>query len=288
MYDLYRPTFSNLKFDNNVALYGPDIGSYAIQIRIGNNTQQIFTVSNATSGQISQEFQFSILDFDSQIMNLDSTSKITVKAKASGSQVDGKNIGVANLGNVNLSELIFIYKPGSQNVKFSVNSDSINLNTAKAIYGSNYSLPIISVNFRFCRPGEYILQSKWISWSEGSYSLNWNSTQWEKWMGNAYWQGDEIVKVDAGYWRKSTNSTLIVQWPNKDAWSGGYNTTNIYPVNWGTGYSDIMWSKCTKVGNDNYEKISSFQWAKWSAPIIIYIRMLGIGIAFILMILFIT
>ena len=168
MYDLYRPAFSNLKFDNNVALYGPDIGSYAVQIKIENSTQQIFTVSNAASGQINQEFKFSILDFDNQIMNLDSTSKITVKANTNGSQVDGKNIGVAHLGIINLNELIFINKPGSQNVSFSVNSDSIKLNIAKAIYGSNYSLPVISVNFRFCRPGEYISQTRWISWSQNT------------------------------------------------------------------------------------------------------------------------
>ena len=288
MYDLYRPAFSNLKFDNNVALYGPDIGSYAIQIKIGNSTQQIFTVSNAASGHINQEFKFSIQDFDNQIMNLDSTSKIIIKANTNGSQVDGKNIGVAHLGIVNLNELIFINKPGSQNVIFSVNSDSINLNIAKAIYGPNYSLPVISVNFRFCRPGEYISQTRWISCSQNSYSLMWNSTQWEQWMNNAYWDGDEIVEVDAGYWRKSTNSTFIVQWPNQEAWRGGYNTTNTYPVNWGTGYNDILWAKWTKVGEDKYEKVSNFQWAKWAAPIIIYIRMLGVGIAFILMILFIT
>ena len=116
----------------------------------------------------------------------------------------------------------------------------------------------------------------------------WNSTQWEQWMNNAYCEGDEIVKVDSGYWRKSTNSTSIVQWPNQEAWRGGYNTTSIYPVNWGTGYNDILWAKWTKVGEEKYEKVSNFQWAKWAAPIIIYIRMLGVGIAFILMILFIT
>ena len=186
-----------------------------------------------------------------------------------------------------MSELIFINTPGSNNITFSLNSDSINLDLAKAIYGNSYRLPVFVVNFRFCRPGEYISQNKWLSWSENSYSFDWNSTQWNQWMGNAFWEGDEIVKVDSGYWRKSTNSTLIIQWPNKDAWSGGYNNTSINPVNCEAGYKDILWSKWTKVDNDNYEKTSNFQCSKWPAIFVIYLRMFGSWALFIFIIVFI-
>ena len=53
-YNLYRPSFSNLKFINNSALYGQDIGSYAVKLEIENSTQNIIHVNNATSGKASQ------------------------------------------------------------------------------------------------------------------------------------------------------------------------------------------------------------------------------------------
>ena len=287
MYDLYRPTMSSLVFDNNNALYGPNIASYAIKIKIGNTTQNTIIVDNAVSGQISQAFTFSILDYDNQAMNLDSASKITIKAQTAGAQINGKSIQVADAGIVKLSELIFINSPGSRNVQFSVNSDSINLNYAKAIYGSNYTLPVITVNFRFCRPGEYVSQKQCVSCSQNSYSLFWNSTQCEQWMSNVNWEGDEVLNVNAGYWRKSTNSTIIVQWPNSNAWNGGYNTTSTYPVNCATGYQSILCAKWMKDGDTKYEKVSNFQCTKWAAPIVIYIRVIGMMVAFILVILFI-
>ena len=287
MYNLYRPSFSYLTFINNSALYGPDIGSYAIKLEIENSTQNIIYLNNATSGKVSQTFKVKILDYDNQVMNLDSASKITIISNTKGALIDGKNNVVARSGIVNLNELILINTPGSQNNSFSVNLNSINMEIARAVYGKNYNFPSISVNFRFWKPGEYIFQNKWLSWSENSYSLMWNSTQCERWMENAYCEGDDIVYVDAGYWRKSTNSTLIVTWPNKDACDGGYNVTNIYPVNWGTGYKDILWSKWAKVEDNNYEKTSNFQWAKWAATFIIYVRIIGMWVAFILLILFI-
>ena len=210
-----------------------------------------------------------------------------LRSAYNGAVIDGKSIVVAKEGVIDMSELIFINTPGSNNITFSLNSDSINLDLAKAIYGGNYRLPVFVVNFRFCRPGEYISQNKWLSWSENSYSFDWNSTQWNQWMGNAFWEGDEVVKVDSGYWRKSTNSTLIIQWPNKDAWSGGYNSTSKYPVNWGAGYKDILWSKWTKVDNDNYEKTSNYQCSKWPAIYVIYLRMFGTWALFIFIIVFI-
>ena len=210
-----------------------------------------------------------------------------VRGVTNGAVIDGKSIVVANEGVIDMNELVFINSPGSNNITFSLNSDSVNLDIAKAIYGDSYRLPVFVVNFRYCRPGEYISRDKWLSWSENSYSLNWNSTQWDNWMGNSFCEGDEVIKVDGGYWRKSTNSTLIIQCPNQGACKGGFNSTSTYPVNWEAGYKDILWSKWEKVGNDNYEKTSNFQCSKWPAIFVIYLRMFGTWIIFILIIVFI-
>ena len=287
MYDLYRPIFSNLVFQNNNALYGTDIGSYPIKIRIGNSTLRNATIGGVASGQTIQAFTFSIADFDDQVMNLDSASKITIKPVTVDAQAIGKSIGIAISGVAQMNEIILVSPPGSKDVVFSLNSNTIDLDRARAVYGSNYTLPYIIASFRFCRPGEFSYNHQWVPWSEGSFSLFWNSTQCEKWIANTQCVGDEIVNVDIGYWRKTTNSTMIVKWQNADACNGGYNTTSTYPVNWATGYKGVLWSKWLKVGEDNYEKTSNFQCTKWSSKIIIYLRVFGMAIGFILFILFI-
>ena len=287
MYDLFRPTFNSLIFSNNTAQYGPNIASYAIKIKIGDTNLNTLTVNNAISGKVSQTFIFNILDFDDQVMNLDSASKITIKSITSESQVRGRNIILSNAGVVIMSEVIFISAPGSQNIIFSVNPSSINLEIAKAVYGANYTFPKLISNFRYCRPGEYNYLNQWLSWSEGSYSFFWNSTNCEKWMKNAICEGDKVIRVNAGFWRKSTNSTMIVEWPNENAWNGGYNATNTYPVNCATGYQGILWAKWMKDGDTKYELVSNFQCTRWATPIVIYIRVIGMMIAFILVILFI-
>ena len=287
MYNLYRPVLTKLSFNNNSALYGPNIASYAIKLKIDNQINSSIMINNVVSGKIGQAFKFSILDFDDQVMILDSSSKITVRSNTNNSQTTGKIIGVVKEGVIEMSEIIFISAPGSANITFSIIPSSIDMKIAHAVYGADYNLPIIIANFRYWKPGEYSYLNQWFSWSQNSYSLIWNATQWKQCLENAYCEGDEVVNVNAGYWRKTTNSTFIVLWQNEDAWKGGYNTTNIYPVNWENGYTGILWSKWTNYNGDRYEKSSNSQWIKWAPQIVIYIRLFGIGIVFILIILFI-
>ena len=209
MYDLHRPIFSNMFFDSNSALYGPNIASYAIKVKVDNSSENSVIMSNAVSGQTSQEFTFSILDYDNQIINLDSTSKITIKAKTTGAQVIGKNIGVANTGVAKMEGIVFISEPGSKNIVFSVNPSSIDLNIAKAVYGVNYTFPSIISNFRYWRPGEYSYLNQWLSWSEGSFSLFWNATQCEHWMSNAICEGDEVIKASHYF---GTQHNANIEW----------------------------------------------------------------------------
>ena len=142
-----------------------------------------------------------------------------------------------------MNETILISTPGSINIVYSISPNTIDLDKAKAVYGGNYTLPSIIANFRYWKPGEYFYTNQWLSWSQGSYSLFWNSTLCSQWMTNVNCVGDEVINVNAGFWRKSTNSTLIVEWSNTDACSGGYNITNTYPVNWATGYQGVLCAK---------------------------------------------
>ena len=81
IYDLYRPTLSNIVFISNSALYGPNIASYPIKIKIGDTSINTVTVNDAVSGQITQAFTFNILDFDDQVITLGLCFKNYCEAK---------------------------------------------------------------------------------------------------------------------------------------------------------------------------------------------------------------
>ena len=160
MYNLYRPTLNSLTFSNNSALYGPNIASYAVKVDIGNETINTIKMDNAVSGQITPIYIFSIVDYDDQVMNLDPNLKVTIKAVTPGSQVFGRNIYFADSGVARMNETILISSPGSANVVFSISPNTIDLDKAKAVYGSNYTLPSIIANFRYCKPGEYFYSNQ--------------------------------------------------------------------------------------------------------------------------------
>lgn len=137
----------------------------------------------------------------------------------------------------------FTSSPGATNIPFSFTSDAIDMSIMRKQYGQNYSLKNITVNFRFCKPGEIQDGLVCRSWSPGSYSFTWNSTQCKNCMSNADWLGEEQVSVNEGYWRYTKNSTMIVEWPNINACLGGYNATASPPVFWEKGYTGLLCSE---------------------------------------------
>ena len=58
-------------------------------------------------------------------------------------------------------------------------------------------------------------------------------------MNNAVWLGGTQVTVTSGYWRKISNSTTIVEWPNPSAWNGNYVDQEMFPVKCSEGYAGI-------------------------------------------------
>jgi len=177
MYNSYRPTLSNILFVNNTAKYGKNIASYPIKIKHGNATSTRIVVNDIVSGQASVNFEFSLLDYDDQVMTLDSVSKIVLNPINASASIRGKSLENMEQGALVFNNAIFVSKPGSSNVEYSVISDAIDMSIAKAIYGTDYALPKIVVNFRYCKPGEYITQDQCQACREGSFTFQWNSTQ---------------------------------------------------------------------------------------------------------------
>ena len=116
----------------------------------------------------------------------------------------------------------------------------------------------------------------WSVWQTGTYSLNWNSTQWTLWPSNSEWLGGVQISLNSGYWRISTNETYIIEWLYSGAWNGGYFPNNEYPVAWAAGYTGILWNECQTLENTKYQKISNYQWQEWPNPVYNSIKVIGV------------
>ena len=138
-------------------------------------------------------------------------------------------------------------------------------------------------------PGEIEQNGIWLDWTPGSYSFEWNSTSCKICMNNAVWLGKVEISVNSGYWRKTSNSTTIIEWPNKAAWTGGYVDRELFPETCADGYSSFLWSTWVLANGTKYERTGEFEWSKWPNPIYNAIRVIGVLIlAFIFLMLLIA
>lgn len=177
-YDVFRPFLQDNIFLNNTALYGPDIASYPIKVKFVNNDSDKMELINVGSGiQADQIFSMGLYDHDNQIMNLDSSSQINIKLIDSvNSDLKGTIISSVDSGAAKFEEIIFIAPPGTQKVNYSVSSVSIDKTKLLRQYKGNFIQENIIVSFRFCEPGEAIIDKTCKSCSYGTYSVFWNST----------------------------------------------------------------------------------------------------------------
>ena len=277
-YNFNRPIVIKTTFINNTADYGPDFASYAIRIIMNGNSSAQMTFDNIASGvQYDQEVKLSLVDYDNQTMSLISINQITINpVNKTVVSMKGTNSGLLRNGVATFNNLIFNTQSGSTNIQFIASSKAINSVKVKEVYGS-VSNNLISVNFRFCKPGEIQLSDNTCStWAPGTFSLDWNSTECQPCPSNAQWLGGNQISVSAGYWRMSQNTSTIVEWIYDKAWDGGYVDQEDSPVNWATGYTGILWNECQIINGTKYSKVSDSECSKWPNPILNAIQVIGL------------
>jgi len=156
-YDSLRPHMDNNSFINNSAVYGPNIGSYPVRIKIkGTNTDQII-LNNVGSGVDEDlNIEMALYDYDNQIFNLESTSTIEITPILSETLILGQTAANLKEGVAKFETTQFIAEQGFSNIHYKLDCEAIDLETVRREFGSNYNLKDIIVNFRFCKPGESI------------------------------------------------------------------------------------------------------------------------------------
>lgn len=159
-YSLFRPIMTNNTFSGNTAPYGEIIGSYAIKIAIKNSTTDDIKIDNAGSGIVYEyPLTFALYDHDSQIVSVDNSSQITISSNSLSTQVLSTSVVKVDEGEAYFDDIAFVSEPGMQNVSYKISSPAVDLPTLRLVYGSNYTQNNVVVNFRFCKPGEYITSS---------------------------------------------------------------------------------------------------------------------------------
>ncbi|CAI2373152.1 unnamed protein product [Moneuplotes crassus] len=278
-YNYQPPTMHQTIFSNNSASYGPNLASYPYRIGLKNSTTlEPILLQNIGSGiTLEDALELALYDYNNQVMSLDSTSQFIITAVSeSNGTIKGTNTGILNNGTVIFDSIYFIEKPGTSSVKFRVSSKTLNTNKISDIYNRVSPDTEIIVNFRDCKPGEQHLGDQCSSCSTGTYSLQWNSKICDKCMNNAICIGKQEIKVSPEYWRRTSNSTQIVQCLNKEACQGGYVEKSESPTQCKTGYEGPMCSKCSIIGDDKYERKNEFGCIKCPTPFINALRIAGL------------
>jgi len=283
-YDLYRPTMENLTYEGNTAPYGQNVASYPIRVIMQGNSNNEITVDNVGSGiTYPSVIKLALIDYDRQEITIENTTQIKITSRTAGSSVSGVDYAVAVGGVGTFDNLNFKYKPGVANVTFSVTSKAINLPRIAAAYELESASSDISVNFRYCKPGERQNQDDTCSeCDQGTYSLFWNSTTCEKCMDDVVCLGKTEIEVNPGFWRNTLNSTNIVDCPREDSCTGGYVFESTHPVNWSAGYSGFLCTECELLEGEKFQRVGLYECEKCPDPTLNVIRVIG----FMLLIIF--
>jgi hypothetical protein len=283
-YNSYEPEVMNNIFENNTAIFGNEISSYAAKIMHVKDgvLTEVSELDNIPSGlTIDDSIQFAVVNAEGNIMTNDDSSVIKFEQLADGAKVSGQNAATVDQGKTTFTNTIFTSSPGNKKVEIKITSTVIDYEMLQNIDPVKYADQIIKLNFRWWKPGEIQIGNICIKCNTGSYSLIWNETQCHNCPNYASCE-KEIISLNSGYWRISRNSTEIMECPNEDACLGGYNATSTHPVNWKEGYQGLLCNEWETEGDNKYERISDNQWSKCPAFWPNLLRIVGSGIGILL------
>jgi hypothetical protein len=213
-YNYNRPKMVNLTTLGNKAPYGANIASYAVKIRMNGTNTDAMTIDNVGSGiAYNDTLVFSLLDYDNQVMVLENDDQILINpVNRTEASIMGTSYALLRNGTASFTSLVASAKPGMNNVIFQASSKAIDSTKIKNVFGAALSNNSIKMNFRYCKPGEIQLDSNTCTvCSAGTYSLDWNATSCSECLSGTVCPGGEAIAVNPGYWRRTTNSTTIVE-----------------------------------------------------------------------------
>ena len=261
-YNYNYPSVNDTYFEANTAQYGPNIGSYPVRIGLMNDTlHQNIIIRDVGSGlPIKETLTLALLDYNNQVMNLDSSSQIKILAKDFKiAKIGGINTVSTKEGMAIFNSISSISQSWTTSAEFLLSSNTIDSQKVKIVFQNNLNQQELIIKFRDWSPGEKIDGNEWKVCAAGTYSVFSNSTECTKCIANAEWLGGQQISVRSGYWRRFQNSTFISQWLNEKACQGGYNEESSHPINCEQGYTGNLWAKCLVQDGIKYQNMNGYE-----------------------------
>ncbi|CAI2379704.1 unnamed protein product [Moneuplotes crassus] len=280
-YNYSPPSQTNVTFEGNQAPYGPDYASYPVRIGVINGaaTDEIIIDDVGPGIVLEEPIQLGLFDYNGQIMILDSSSQLTIDfVNNSVGSISGINHAIIQKGLATFEDFSSDVEPGAKAVLFKVSSNVLNANKIRDVLNKTDIAQRIVMNFRFCKPGEQILNHKCVRCDANTYSLDWSSTKCEQCMDRATCLGGEQVSVDSGYWRRFKNSTSIQYCPFKSACMGSFSDKDVSPTFCKEGYQGNLCTECAINKEEKYERHNEFECRKCPNPIMNAIRVAGLSL----------
>jgi hypothetical protein len=154
IYNSYQPKMLNNTFQNNTAIFGEDVASYATRIKLvvnGTKLVDFVELNNVPSGiRIDTPIEVALVSAENdQIMISDSESTVKFYLIEEGTNVRGQATVTLKNGRATFSNTVFIATPGAKNIMFKVSSNAINNRVLQFLDPVKYADQIISLNFRW-------------------------------------------------------------------------------------------------------------------------------------------
>jgi hypothetical protein len=149
-YSDFRPIFKNNTYNNgNTALYGNRIGSFPISIKEISTNSSSIEISKLASGQpISIKFELGIYDYDNQLMNLLSGSRVVITPVNSTALVAGVGDKLLINGTTLFEGLVLKAIPGKTGFEYNIRTSSIDIAHYLKVFNETYTDTKIIGNFR--------------------------------------------------------------------------------------------------------------------------------------------
>jgi hypothetical protein len=154
IYNTYQPTTLNNTYENNTAVFGEDIASYATRIKLvvnGTTLVDFTELNDIPSGiAIDDSIELALVSAEQdRIMTSNSRSTVKFVLIDDGTNVRGQNTITLKNGKATFTNTIFLASPGAKNVKYLLSSSAIDYKVLQYLDPVKYADQIISVNFRW-------------------------------------------------------------------------------------------------------------------------------------------
>ena len=223
----WKPTLTDITFEDNKAVYGPDIASFAIAI--SNSGQS--ALKRVPSGQtISDTLTAALVDHYGQVVASDSASLADLLPSDSNTTITGNTRVQAVQGVFTFQGFTITAKPNST-ISIHIVTSGIDLSKGMTAAPEDHyqSLLSILVSLRPCVTGESLVEDTCYLCPEGKYSLS-PEDSCAACPDGAICYGNSTMTPKSGYWRETNLTDRFLACPNKDACLGSPSGKVLYPT----------------------------------------------------------